>query len=366
MTDKTNIIDSCRQEISEIDGQIFELVKRRELASALIGKAKLELNIPVRDFAREKLVFEQAIKKAEELDLPKNLMINLQEHIIKISLARQEKDRIKANTQKNGQSVVIIGGAGRLGTWIARFFADLGHEIRVVDLIKPDYECVFQNKLEKSVTNSDVIVVATPIRTTREVLKNLLGFDLKRPTIFDVASVKNPIKNELYALRDAQANISSLHPMFGPSVELLFGKHMIRCSLGHNRADQAIDSLFASTSLEIVDMSIDDHDELISYLLSLSHLINLIFISVLKESGFPLQKLEKFSSPTFSNILHVAKRVISENPKLYYEIQHLNPKNEKVYDALEKATQAFLQAIEANSDEQFGNLMNEGRAYVEG
>src|SRR5580658_10324193 len=107
------VLEDCRHEINKIDQEIFNLVKRREELSVKIGHAKRELLIPDRDFAREKIVFEQAIKTAKKLNLPEATAIRLQKLLIESSLSRQEKDRI-VNSQKS-RSVMVIGGAGRLG-----------------------------------------------------------------------------------------------------------------------------------------------------------------------------------------------------------------------------------------------------------
>ena len=53
--------------------------KQREQLSAQIGEAKRGLNIPDRDLAREKAVFDHAMTLARTLDLPQGLAAGLQQ-----------------------------------------------------------------------------------------------------------------------------------------------------------------------------------------------------------------------------------------------------------------------------------------------
>lgn len=358
------LIETNRQKISAIDRQILSLVKEREGLSVAIGRIKQELSIPQRDFAREKAVFEAAKQAALEIGLPANFAIALQKLILEDSLSRQEQDRIK-NGVEGQKSVLVVGGAGRLGGWLCRFFADSGHRIFVVDKVHPGFDCGFAQTLDVSANNHDLIVVATPIRASIHILEHIHMLKLKRPVIFDVASVKTPVHQALIKLKQSGAQVTSLHPMFGPSVELLFGKHIIRCSLGVKAADQLVNDLFRATSLTVVDMSIDEHDEVISLLLGLTHAVNIAFAHALKNSKFKSLTLESFSAPTFAHLLGMAKKVMAENPHLYYEIQALNPHTKTAHHLLKRALNEVVTAVEQLDEDAFVAIMNKANHYLE-
>lgn len=361
---KEKIIESCRNQITAIDRKIFELVKKREQLSGKIGRAKRGLAIADRDFTREKIVFDHAIAIAHELELPVDFATSLQRLIIESSVSRQEKDRIKNNFHDFPKSVLVIGGAGRLGGWLCRFFADSGHDVSVIDLKQPDFDCQFSNRITKADNLHDIIVVATPIRTSIAVLEEIQQQKIFSPIIFDISSVKSPVTTALNQLKSKGAQVTSLHPMFGPSVELLFGKLIIRTSLGNEAADREASELFRATSLEVVDMSIAEHDAIIAVLLSLSHMINLIFVSALERSGFKLGVLERFSSPTFSNLLATAKKVHEENPHLYFEIQALNPFTKDALAHARVAMNDLHRAVDERDEEHFVAMMSKGRDYL--
>lgn len=361
--DKLKIIEKCRDEIGTIDNEIFSLIKKRESLSAAIGEAKRDLLIPDRDFAREKAVFENAIALAKTLDLQVSFATDLQKLIIENSLSRQERDRIKKSDHA-ALSVLVIGGAGRMGQWFVQFFADSGHKITILDKAKPELPYPMRESLDASVDSYDLIVIATPIRASKAILAELETLPIKKPVIFDVSSVKAPVQKALTKLKERGLKVSSLHPMFGPSVQLLFGKHVIITSLGNKEADELAKSLFKSTSLKLIDMSIDEHDRTMAYLLSLSHLIHIVFVTALHKSDVNIGVLESLASPTFSSVLAQARKVFEENPHLYYEIQALNPHNNKPYQELSLALKNTLDAIGSQSEEDFVSLMQAGQNYL--
>jgi len=362
--DQVALINACRNKITSLDQEIFTLIKKREQLSAQIGEAKRGLNIPDRDVAREKSVFDHAMTMARTLDLPQGLAAGLQQLIIDVSLSRQERDRIRNNTPEKILKITTIGGSGRMGGWISRFLADSGHEISVIDIKKPDFDVPHTQELSDSVGLNDVIIIATPIRTSINILEKLKTLSLKKPVIFDLSSVKSPVYNALASLRDDGVLVTSLHPMFGPSVQLLFGKHIILTSLGVEKADDCARNLFKSTALTMLEMSIEQHDEIMSYVLSLSHLLNIIFVLALKESTMPVASLEHLASPTFSYLISQAHKVFDENPHLYYEIQALNPHNKKSYEKLKQALKKLIEAVTNKKEDDFVALMKAGQKFL--
>ena len=60
---------------------------------------------------------------------------------------------------------------------------------------------------------------------------------MRRPkgVIFDVGSLKSPLRAGLNALKSHGCRVTSLHPMFGPNTELLSGRHVIFVEVGFAR-----------------------------------------------------------------------------------------------------------------------------------
>ena len=117
--------------------------------------------------------------------------------------------------------------------------------------------------------------------------------------------------------------------------------------------------------VECVDMSLEEHDRLIGYVLGLSHALNLAFFTALAASGELVPHLKRLSSTTFDAQLDIASRVAGENPHLYYEIQVLNEYGKAPLDALVNATEHVRDLIARGDEKGFVALMEEGRQYLE-
>lgn len=363
--EKLKVIDTCRSEISAIDREIFRLIKKRERLSSTIGEEKRRLNIPDHDADREKAVFENAISLAKMFELPVSFATALQKLVVENSLSRQEQDRIQKSSQEKSLSILIIGGAGRMGGWFSNFLSRSGHSIAILDHIKPNEDYTYYDRFGPFISDFDLIIVSTPIRTSENILRKLLSYDIEKPVIFDISSVKAPVYNALLELKRNNVKVTSLHPMFGPSVKLLFGKHVIMTSLGVNKADQMARELFKSTSLNLFDMSLEEHDRTMALLLSLSHLVNITFILALKNSHVEIDKLLSLASPTFCSLYDVASKVFKENPHLYYEIQALNPHTLKALTYFRESLDSALKAIMECDEHAFVNLIKKGQHYLD-
>jgi chorismate mutase/prephenate dehydrogenase len=176
--------------------------------------------------------------------------------------------------------------------------------------------------LARSGPAQDLIVVAAPLRASAAVLSGLAE---RKPgaVVFDIGSLKSPLRGGLEALRAAGVRVTSIHPMFGPSANVLAGRHVIFIDLGVPEATEAARSLFAHTTAVPVNMSLDEHDRAIGYVLGLSHALNIAFFTALAQSGEMAERLAELSSTTFDRQLAIARGVADENPHLYYEIQRL-------------------------------------------
>ena len=98
---------------------------------------------------------------------------------------------------------------------------------------------------------------------------------------------------------------------------------------------------------EQLEMSIDEHDRLMAYVLGLSHALNLAFFTALAESGELVPRLQRMSSTTFDAQLKVASLVATDNPHLYFEIQALNDYGAASLQALRAAAERIQQLVES-------------------
>ncbi len=357
-------LKALREELGEIDGKLLALIQERQQTALKIGAIKSSRGRATRDFVQEANVIRRAAKKAEAVGLDAKVAEELMVLLIRSSLTAQEQDRVASTPGGDGKKALLIGGAGKMGRWFARFLSSQGYKIEVADPAGEvkGYE---HHKDWKSIElDHDIIVVATPLRVSAEVLKELAA---KKPqgVVFDVGSLKSPLRAGLRELADAGVKVCSMHPMFGPNTELLSGRHVIFIDLGSEEANQLAKALFASTMATQVDMELENHDRLIAYVLGLSHALNLAFTSALAESGEAAPTLAMLSSTTFDAQLKIATSVSSENPRLYFEIQNLNDYGSEALSALLYAVEKIRSVVRAGDEEGFVKMMEQSSRYLE-
>ena len=355
-------LEKLRSQLTDVDRQIVDLIAERQKLVGDIGRTKQVSGKGTRDYAREKDVLDMGRARAEQMGIDPDLAEDVLRKLIRSSLASQERDRVIAEGKGDGQRVLVIGGAGKMGGWFVDFFASQGFETTIADRSAGDEAGHFTNWTDAGV-DFDVIVVATPLAVSGRILAQLA---VLRPKglVFDIGSLKSPLVDGLAELRDAGCRVTSLHPMFGPETRLLSGHHLIFCDAGCPEATAAAKELFDSTMVEQIEMGLDDHDRLIAYVLGLSHALNIAFFTALAESGEAAPKLAKMSSTTFDAQLLVSAAVARDNPHLYFEIQNLNKFGTGPLDALCEAANRIRETVVNNDEGGFVELMEKGRQYM--
>ncbi|MDQ1240981.1 MAG: chorismate mutase / prephenate dehydrogenase [Pseudomonadota bacterium] len=356
-------LEELRARLDVLDRQLLELVAERQSISTEIAAVKRATGQSTRDFGREREVLLKARRDAEALGVAPALAESILQSLIRGSLTTQEQARVAAQGRGSGRSALVIGGRGKMGRWMADFLASQGFRITIADPAGeiPGYEWLADWR--DSRLEDDLVVVATPLKVAGDVLTQLAA---RRPrgVVFDIGSLKTPLRAGLAALHDAGVSVTSVHPMFGPDTALLSGRHVIFIDLGDAGALAEARSLFASTMADLVVMGLDEHDRLIAFVLGLSHALNIAFFTALAESGEAAPRLARMSSTTFDAQLDVATRVAAENPDLYYEIQSLNAYGEESLRALSAAVERLHRAVREHDAPRFTEMMRRGQEYL--
>jgi chorismate mutase/prephenate dehydrogenase len=357
-------LDELRTALTDLDGQLVELVARRQALSEQVAAVKRATGRATRDFGRERDVILRGRTTAVRLGVSPDLVESLLRQLIQSSLTTQEHARVAAQAQGSGKRALVIGGHGKMGGWFAEFLASQGFRVAIADPVGtlPGFDTVAD--WQHDPLDFDLIVLATPLSATARLLE-LLAQRAPRGLIFDLGSLKTPLRAGLDALVKAGCRVTSLHPMFGPDTQLLSGRHVIFIDLGNADALREAQELFAPTMAERVVMSLDEHDRLIAYVLGLSHALNIAFFTALADSGEAAPRLAKMSSTTFDSQLDVASRVAAESPDLYFEIQSLNDYGGESLLALQQAVERLVAAVKTGNSGEFTALMNRGRAYLD-
>jgi chorismate mutase/prephenate dehydrogenase len=135
-----------------------------------VGEFKDRDALALRDFTQEKVVLDRARLAAEGLGLAPDLAESLMRLLIESSLTVQEQQRVEARAEGGGRRALVIGGAGRMGDWFARFLASQGFGIEIADPASPG--TFLHRPSEPGDLTHDVIVVGDA-RETAVILRDL-------------------------------------------------------------------------------------------------------------------------------------------------------------------------------------------------
>ncbi len=356
-------LDQLRRRLSDIDRELLVLVALRQSLAAAVGEAKRRSGRPTRDYAQEREVLQRAREAAARLGISSELAEQVLLLMIRSSLTVQEQGQVAAAGGGSGRRVLVIGGAGKMGRWMGRFLQSQGYLVEVADPAGPVPGFVHHAGWGDTALDHDLVVVAAPLKISNEIL---LALAERRPpgVVFDIGSLKSPLRAGLLSLASAGVKVTSIHPMFGPDTELLSGRHVIFVDVGSPEATAAARALFAPTMALQVEMDLESHDRLVAYVLGLSHAVNIAFFTALAESGEAAPRLARLSSTTFDAQLDIAGRVAGENPRLYFEIQSLNDYGTESLSALLYAVERLRSVVRAGDEAGFAALMERGRAYL--
>ena len=356
-------LEDLRKQLGAIDREIIGLLARRQDISAQVGKVKHDAGIPSRDFAQEVRVVGRARGQAEKAGLPGDLAENIVRLLINASLSRQERVRLQARGQGQGHRALVVGGGGQMGRWFCEFLGSQGYAVTVADPHTPPRKLPHVQDWRDASGEFELTVVAAPVAASAGILRDMHQAR-HEGLIFDIASIKDPVKDVLRNMASDGMRAASIHPMFGPDTDLLSGCHILLMDVGAPEAARSAAEVFGGTMAEILPVPLDQHDRLIAWVLGVSHAINLAFIHALAESGEQAPVLARMSSTTFDAQLDVASAVAGDNPHLYFEIQRLNPHGAEVLSELTSTVNKLTRIVDDGDESAFVRLMESGRRYL--
>ncbi len=357
MTDR---LEELRARIAALDGELLELVARRLALAGEVGAAKRSAGLPVRSFGTEAEVLERFRDAAAAHGVEREVAERLARFLIGAAVRRQEEVRPAA--AERARRILIVGGAGKMGRWLAGFFLGQGHRVTILDPAGDVPGCAGARDLAGGLAGADVVLVATSLAQGSPALKELLAH---RPAalVADILSLKSHVLEDLRSGAASGLRIASLHPLFGPDVKTLAGRVLAVLDCGNAAAADEAAGLFADTALVITRLPIEAHDVYMQYVLGLSHLVSVLFTATLTRSGRAFDELATVASTTFWKQARTAAEVARESPQLYYEIQKLNRHTKRLFALVRSTLTTVEKAALSDRPEAFAALMDAARAY---
>lgn len=361
-------LSPLRDAIAEVDRTLLELLRRRMELAAEVGRVKAGSGtaVVVRDV--EDRVLTRARQHADECGVSEEVMEAVFQAIIRGSVERQYRVGISLRQQRSGRHILIVGGAGGMGTWFRGFLGLAGHDVDIMDPAlanMPDAPGRFHALADvPDLDRYAAIVVSVPLHRTPSVVAEVVARRPKAPVI-ELSSIKAPLTGLVERGRAEGVKVFTLHPMFGPGKSYYENLTFVLATHGDPAEEKREISTFLShpyTRLVVVPFA--EHDRLMGWLLGLAHLSNILFGATLTRSGIEPALLHACASTTFTRQSSTALYVLGENSDLYLDIQHLNPYRHEVYTATREALAHIQDLVEEHDREGFRQVMSTARRML--
>jgi chorismate mutase/prephenate dehydrogenase len=356
-----------REAIADVDRALLELLRRRMELAAEVGKLKAEAAAPVVVRDVEDRVLSRARQQAEQCGVSEGVMEAIFEAIMRGSVERQHRIGVDLRRER-GERLLIVGGAGGMGSWLRHFLELVGHHVDVVDPALgalPEAEGCFSTLGDVPDLDYAAIFVSVPLSVAPQVLGEVVA---RRPKalVVEIASIKSHLAGVLGEARAAGVEVAALHPMFGPAKSpyepLTF---VLACQADPDLERSRLAALLRHPYTRLVTVPFEHHDRLMGWLLGLAHLSGILFGAALTRSGLSPEELRACASTTFLRQSSTALSVLGEDPDLYLDIQHLNPHRSEVYAAVGAALEELVSLVAVRDREGFREALTNARRALQ-
>jgi prephenate dehydrogenase len=222
--------------------------------------------------------------------------------------------------------IAIIGGAGKMGQWLARYLIQEGHRVTLIDrqaaalpaacrALQADAAGI------QTAGEADSIIIAVPIDAFEGVVQELSGYVHPEQRVMDITSVKCMPVEVMHRLLPS-CRILGTHPVFGPGAAGLQGHNVVLTPVTENeeRLASQVRAYLENRGARVAVMSPEKHDRMMAVVLGLAHYIAIVAGDTLLGLE-DLKEMEQVGGVTFKALLTLVTSVLSEDPALYASIQ---------------------------------------------
>ncbi len=260
--------------------------------------------------------------------------------------------------------IAIIGGAGKMGRWLARFFTNDNHTVAVFDRDKTALRqmsgllgITTTVSIADAIAEADYIIVSVPIEEFEYAVVELSRFISTDHVVIDITSTKIIPVDTMHRLLHGNVVLGG-HPLFGPGANDISNKNVILTPINNEETALAerVKTFLEEKGARVSLMSPAEHDEMMSLVLGLSHFISLVAADTLLSAG-ELRPMAVAGSSTYKVLLTLIESVLSEDPELYASIQINLPDVTRFERLFQERTGEWVKLIASKDRNEFVRRM---------
>lgn len=257
------------------------------------------------------------------------------------------KPKPKRRTKRTGPkrpTLLLVGGAGRMGRRLAPFFRRKGYRVLVSDPggRVPGYASAGLD----AAAVADVVCVAASLDRSAAALEAVLA-QSPRGLVFDIASLKTPLLPLFVRARKAGVAIASAHPMFGPAARFR-GNDFLVLDCGDPAAASRVARLFSGEGLRTRRMPVVEHDPWAARTMGLAHVVALACAGALERLKVDAFDVDGRATTSFRRLLDLVASLLDQDAVLTRTIQTQNPDAPWVAEVFAGQVEAFRATLFAS------------------
>jgi prephenate dehydrogenase len=253
--------------------------------------------------------------------------------------------------------MAIIGGAGKMGSWLAGFLQKEGHEIIVSDKHKTELTVlseslgIAETSSAKAMEEADIILLAVNIDNFEDAVREISPYVRSGQVILDITSIKEQPVDLMHKYL-AKATILGTHPLFGPGAKDVASQNFVLTPTNEKESmlAQQVMRYLQKHNARVTLMTPRKHDEMMAVVLGLAHFISIVAADTLAEIGKGSQ-FKAIGGSTFRVLTTLVESVVSEDPELYATLQMKLPYVTEVEELFQMQAAKWAEIVK-NKDKQ--------------
>jgi chorismate mutase/prephenate dehydrogenase len=336
-------LDHLRTQIDSLDQQLVDLLAQRRRVVQQVIEVKQQHDLPTFHPAREENLISARRAQAAQAGLDPDYVEDLFRTMLRHSRVGQ-LNTLGRRGVRPGAKVLIVGGLGNMGRFLASWFRQSDYDVRILD--RDDWP-----QVQSLASGIDLCILAVPIDITPAVAAQIAPHLPPACVLADITSLK---LKPLEAMLKAHAGpVVGLHPLFGPATTTM-DKQIVVVSPGRQVEQcQWVLDQFTLWGNVLVETGAAEHDQIMSIVQSLRHFATFTFGQFLCSRGVPILRTLELSSPIYRLELAMVGRLFAQNPEMYAEIIFATPERQALLKDFIESLQQNLSLVERGDKAEF-------------
>ncbi|NUU38430.1 prephenate dehydrogenase dimerization domain-containing protein [Pseudomonas sp. C2B4] len=261
-------------------------------------------------------------------------------------------------------NILILGGAGMVGSFIAGMLGKGVHTLTLVDLVPPrallNHRVMdvlsIPEQAPELLEAATIIVFALPEDVAIRGLECFVGKAPSVKALVNTCSVQAPFQRRAEQLFPAVASVG-INPMFAPTLDCA-ERPVVLCERRESEVGNRFAVLLKAHAIRVTRLLPDEHDRAMAVCQALPHAAILAFAFALERSGCDMDTLQALAPPPMKTMLSLVARVLHNAPVIYWDIQKHNGAAQQQRDQLSASLGMLDHMCGVDTPEAFAEKLN--------